>query len=122
MLPLVRAGKLRALGITRAKRFALLPDVPAALEALLRRMLAMAWLNTGAHAKAAIKGSRLAYSPLSRDYVPFEVYDRYKLPAGAALAGPAIIEERESTTVIGEDATLRVEEHGFLFIEIKEAA
>lgn len=78
--------------------------------------------TAGVDAKRAMKGSRLAYSPLRRDYVPFAVYDRYELPAGAELAGPAIIEERESTTVVGEDATVRVEEHGFLFIDIKETA
>jgi len=78
--------------------------------------------RTGADARKALKGTRLAYSPQQRKLVPFDVYDRYRLPAGAELAGPAIIEERESTTVVGEDASVRVEDHGFLFVEIKEAA
>ncbi len=29
------------------------------------------------------------------------IYDRYRLGPGATFAGPAIIEERESTTIIG---------------------
>ena len=32
------------------------------------------------------------------------VYDRYRLGPGAAFVGPAIVEERESTTVIGAGA------------------
>lgn len=77
--------------------------------------------NAGADAKLAVKGSRMAYSPRSRGYILFTVYDRYRLQADAVLAGPAIIEERESTTVVGEDATVRVNDHGFLFIEIRES-
>ena len=34
------------------------------------------------------------------------VYDRYRLGPGATLQGPAIVEERESTTVIGPGAAV----------------
>jgi N-methylhydantoinase A len=37
------------------------------------------------------------------------VYDRYKLPVGAAFNGPALIEERESTCVVGPDAAVGVD-------------
>jgi N-methylhydantoinase A len=37
------------------------------------------------------------------------VYDRYKLAPGAAFPGPAIIEERESTLIIGPGAQCRVD-------------
>ena len=37
------------------------------------------------------------------------VYDRRRLGAGASLAGPAIIEERESTAVIGPGGRVRVD-------------
>ncbi|HEX4927895.1 MAG TPA: hydantoinase/oxoprolinase family protein [Burkholderiales bacterium] len=75
--------------------------------------------TAGADASVAVKGTRRAYSPRQRGYATYTVYDRYRLPPGAKLAGPAIIEERESTTVVDEDATALVEEHGFLFIEMK---
>ncbi len=42
-----------------------------------------------------------AYFPEARGYVETPVYDRYALGPGVRLAGPAIVEERESTTVIG---------------------
>jgi len=38
------------------------------------------------------------------------VYDRYLLAPGAELAGPAILEERESTTLIGPGARIQIDE------------
>jgi len=55
------------------------------------------------------KRSRLAYFPESAGYVETPVYDRYALVPGMAFSGPAIIEERESTTVIGPGARIRVD-------------
>jgi N-methylhydantoinase A/oxoprolinase/acetone carboxylase beta subunit len=50
----------------------------------------------------AIKGERRAFSGVARDFIPFTVYDRYKLFPGATFSGPAIVEERESTVIVGE--------------------
>jgi len=66
-----------------------------------------------------IKGQRQAFSVIKREYIPFTVYDRSKLFADARFEGPAIIEERESTIVIGEDGVARVDEFGFIWIDIK---
>jgi N-methylhydantoinase A len=49
------------------------------------------------------------------------IYDRYALGAGAHLAGPAVVEEFDSTTVVHPGYGLRVDDHGNLIIE-KEAA
>lgn len=88
------------------------------------RLLELPRLNRGGSLKAARKGERLAYSGIARDFIPFAVYDRYKLPVGAAFPGPAIIEERESTVIVGEDARVRVDAYGFLWVEVnpEEAA
>ena len=69
----------------------------------------------------AAKASRMAYSPLRRAFIPHAVYDRYRLFPGASLEGPAIIEERESTTLVGEDASVQVDQHGFLMMKLKGA-
>jgi N-methylhydantoinase A/oxoprolinase/acetone carboxylase beta subunit len=45
------------------------------------------------------------------------VYDRYALGPGARLAGPAIVEERESTTVVGPGAVITVDAHRTLIAE-----
>jgi len=55
------------------------------------------------------KRSRQAYFPEAEGYVETPVYDRYALVPGMALSGPAIIEERESTTVVGPGAHIRVD-------------
>ena len=66
----------------------------------------------------APKGRRQAYFPEAGGYVDTPVYDRYALNPGAAFAGPAIVEERESTTVIGPDARVRVDGHLTLILEL----
>ncbi len=67
----------------------------------------------------AIKGKRKAYSPIARDFIPYTVYDRYKLSPNAKFKGPAIIEEKESTVIVGEDASISVDDFGFLWIDLK---
>jgi N-methylhydantoinase A len=67
-----------------------------------------------------VKGKRNAYCPVAKDFIPHAVYDRYKLPPGAEIAGPAIIEERESTVIVGSGAASRVDEYGFLWIDLEK--
>ncbi|MFQ5520153.1 MAG: hydantoinase/oxoprolinase family protein, partial [Candidatus Methylomirabilia bacterium] len=55
----------------------------------------------GATTERALKGQRRAYCAEFRDFVDTPVYDRYRLLPGASFEGPAIVEERESTAVIG---------------------
>jgi len=64
------------------------------------------------------KGIRLAYFAESDGFVETPVYDRYAFAAGMTLAGPAIIEERESTAVIGPGGRGRVDAGLALVIEI----
>jgi len=87
-----------------------LPERPFRLPPLARRKGKMS---------ECIKGRRPAFSVLRKKFVPFTVYDRLKLYPGARMPGPAIIEEKESTIVIGEDAKARVDEYGFVWIDIK---
>ncbi|MBP1742031.1 MAG: methylhydantoinase [Deltaproteobacteria bacterium] len=73
----------------------------------------------GQSLKAAIKGQRPAYSGFTKDFIPYTVYDRYKLFPDAKFKGPAIIEEKESTVIVGEDATVSVDHYGFLWVDLK---
>jgi N-methylhydantoinase A len=68
--------------------------------------------------KNCIKGKRPAFSLLKKKFIPFTVYDRLRLFPGARMPGPAIVEEKESTIVMGEDALARVDEFGFVWIDI----
>jgi N-methylhydantoinase A len=69
----------------------------------------------------APKERRPVYFAEAGDYVDCPIHDRYGLPAGATFAGPAVVEEFDSTTVVHPGFTLRVDEVGNLIIE-REAA
>jgi N-methylhydantoinase A len=59
---------------------------------------------------SALKGRRQAYMPELEGFAEVPVYDRYRLAPGDAFDGPAIVEERESTVVLGPDARARIDD------------
>lgn len=65
------------------------------------------------------KGTRLAYFPERGGYVETPVYDRYALLPEAKFAGPAIVEERESTVVIGPGGSCHLDEQFNLIVEFR---
>jgi len=67
----------------------------------------------------ALKGHRAIYMPEKKDLADAPVYDRYRLPAGATLPGPAIVEERESTVVVNGAGQIRVDENSNLIIDLE---
>jgi len=73
-------------------------------------------IATGA---ATPKATRKAY--FGGDYVPTPVYDRHDLRIGAVIDGPALIEERESTVVIGIGDRVQVDQFGNLVAELTSA-
>jgi len=77
-------------------------------------------LNVTGSLELANKGSRKAYSGIKGKFIEFVIYDRYKLPLGANFNGPAIIEERESTTIIDTDGHVKVDLNGILVITLSE--
>ncbi len=69
-------------------------------------------------AAGAVKGRRPAYLPEAEAFEEIPVYDRYRLAPGHAFEGPAIVEERESTVVIGPRARARVDEWLNLVVDL----
>jgi N-methylhydantoinase A len=67
--------------------------------------------------KSALKGNRRAYFPEAGGYIDTPVYDRYSLAPGTTFAGPAIVEERESTLIVGPSGGGRVDEHWNVIVE-----
>ena len=61
---------------------------------------------------------RPAYCPVEGMSVRHAVYRRSQLTAGFEAHGPLIVEEDESTTVVGSDAKLRVDPYGSLIVSI----
>ena len=59
---------------------------------------------------AAVKTSRRAWFAEAAGWIDTPGYDRYALGPGATFPGPAIVEERESTAIIGPGASCRVDD------------
>lgn len=69
----------------------------------------------------AIKSQRAIYLPEDHGFVEVPVFDRYQLRSGAYFSGPAIVEERESTLVLGRNARARVDEYLNVVVELRPA-
>jgi N-methylhydantoinase A len=61
---------------------------------------------------------RRAYFPETHGYVDCPVFDRYALAAGMQIAGPAIVEERESTSVLPPGTLATVDEYANLIVAV----
>ncbi|MGH7325335.1 MAG: hydantoinase/oxoprolinase family protein [Candidatus Rokuibacteriota bacterium] len=72
----------------------------------------------GTSAEAAIKTRRAAYFAEVGGFVTTPVYDRYALGPGTVFGGPAIVEERESTAVLGPGARCRVDDGLTIVVEL----
>jgi len=70
------------------------------------------------NAKAALKGKRRIFLGEVGDYAEVPVYDRYKLAPGTRIAGPCVVEERESTCIIGKGDRAQVDRHYNLVAEL----
>ena len=98
-------------------------DVP--VEAMSWRLAATApvpniTLNFGGQAVGTgekLKGTRQVYFP-ETGFTDCQVYDRYAQAAGDTLEGPAVIEERESTTIIGPGGKVTVDPYLSLICEL----
>ena len=64
--------------------------------------------------KNALKGTRQAYFADAGGYVETPRYDRSKLSAGATFDGPAIVEDIDSTAVIGPNTTVEIDRYANL--------
>jgi N-methylhydantoinase A len=74
--------------------------------------------TAGGGARGALKGTRRAWFPEADAYVDTPVYDRYALEPGAELSGPLIVEERESTAVVGPGGRCRIDAGLTLVVEL----
>jgi N-methylhydantoinase A len=68
-------------------------------------------------APAEPKERREVYFAEAGGFVECPIYDRYALGAGAALAGPAVVEEFDSTTVVHPGFAVTVDETANLIVE-----
>jgi N-methylhydantoinase A len=70
-------------------------------------------------ARGSLHAAKIAERPVAFDgkFRPAAIYDRSLLPAGAEIAGPAIIEEAGSTTLVPPGFHAAVDPHGTLVLQ-----
>jgi N-methylhydantoinase A len=79
--------------------------------------VALAKAATGARDNG-LKARRRAWFPEAGGFADCPVYDRYGLAPGSRLQGPAIVEERESTSVLPPGVSATVDEYANLIVEV----
>ncbi len=87
-----------------------------------RPSLRFHWQQTdGAHegGKTGFIGKRRIYLREAGGYCNADVYSRYSLAPGREYRGPALVEERESTALVGKNGRFSVDSHGNLVIRLK---
>ena len=72
--------------------------------------------------ETAIKGHRQAYFPEQTSPQDTPVYDRYALSPGDTFTGPALVEERESTCIVGVGDQVTVDPAGNMIVAVAGAA
>ncbi len=94
------------------------------IEAVNWRLLAVGkvprvkFKKLSAERRDPLKGTRKVYFSEYNEYVDCKVYDRYKMYPGVEVEGPAIIEERESTTVVVPGAKVTMDDYGNVLITL----
>ncbi len=78
--------------------------------------------SSGADAGKALIERRKAYFTELNGFVDTPVYARARLAPGTKIAGPALIEEAESTSVIGPKANVEVDRFGNLIMRLEDVA
>jgi N-methylhydantoinase A len=71
-----------------------------------------------AGSKAVERGRRTVFLPALNRFQEVPVLDHHHLPAGYTTLGPAVIEQRESTAILGPGDRLRVDELRNLVIDV----
>jgi N-methylhydantoinase A/oxoprolinase/acetone carboxylase beta subunit len=85
-----------------------------------RNMSLAGHATEGGNLMAARSGSRPVYFAEYGETVETPVFEHGRLSQGTTLRGPAIIEQRETTTVVGPDDSIFVDELGSLLIALRE--
>lgn len=74
--------------------------------------------EAGPDASSAVTGQRPVWFPEAQDFVPTPIYSREGLKPGNRFAGPAIVEQMDTTTVVPPGMSARVDPYLNLILEV----
>jgi N-methylhydantoinase A len=72
-------------------------------------------------AEGALKGSRPVYFDEVSDFTDTAIFDRARLNSGAAIDGPAVIEQTDTTVLVPPGASARVDAYRNIVIDVGSA-
>ena len=78
--------------------------------------ITLPFAERGGDATEALKGERMAFAADLKEKIAHKVYAMERLPAGARIDGPAIVEEESSTLVIGRGGRAEVDPRGWILV------
>ena len=78
--------------------------------------------GTATDVAIALKGTRAIYCHERGESVSAAIYDHYRLQPGMSFTGPAVVEQRESTAVLGIDDQIEVDPYRSLIVTINQSA
>ena len=79
-----------------------------------------AWGDARVSSRPVMQAKRSIFLPLKQKFQAVPVYDRYSLKPGTRIAGPVILEERESTLVVPVRADVKILADYTVEVTIKE--
>jgi N-methylhydantoinase A len=68
-----------------------------------------------------LKGSRPVYFDEVGDFTDTPIFDRARIDAGAAIDGPAVIEQTDTTVLVPPGASARVDAYRNIVIDVGSA-
>ena len=83
-----------------------------------RDVPAIAWLHQSQGGDGTAQESRRVFFPELGGFTDCPIYDRYRLRPGFVCEGPAIVEEHESTAVLGPSDGGRIDQFGNFIITV----
>jgi N-methylhydantoinase A len=100
------------------------PSVPVAFSTLRVRLSVPGTRAPGPTTTdagvTAVKGQRPAYFPEADGFIEATVYDRAAMSAGQVHRGPALVEEAETTLVVGPGGRFEISPAGNLIVELPQ--
>ena len=67
---------------------------------------------------AAFKGTRKVYFEEAGEFIDCNTYERSRLKANNLIAGPAIVEQMDTTTVLPPGEMAQVDKYGTIIVEL----
>ena len=117
MLTLFHLEHERAYGFTAPEEPVEFVNLRMTVTGLIKKPALRKLDSRGERVSEALDCTRQVYFQEAGGWTECPIYDRYRIPVDGVVEGPAVIEEKDSTTVIHPGFTCLVDDFGNLIVE-----